>query len=35
MSDALSAADRVRDLLEHVNEALALDAEVQIEEEEA
>jgi len=34
MTDALSAADRVRELLEHVNEALALDAEVQIEEEE-
>ena len=27
-----SAADRVRDLLEHVNDALALDAEVEIEE---
>jgi spoIIIJ-associated protein len=34
MSDApATAADRVRDLLEHVNEALALSAEVQIEQE--
>jgi len=29
-----TAADRVRDLLQHVNEALALDAEVEIEEDE-
>jgi spoIIIJ-associated protein len=35
MSDApASAADRVRDLLERVNDALALDAEVEIEQDE-
>jgi spoIIIJ-associated protein len=35
VSDApASAADRVRDLLEHVNDALALEAEVEIEQDE-